>query len=281
MTPLISFHAGHAVPEQPVRVPRAFSHTAITTWAQCPARWVAGKLIPQPVRADDPLVCGRLAHTALELAIGHDPNDVEPEWALLCSHAIDHERRMVRDKGWGDDPAPRIVLPNGAMADDTYWAMCAARRLQGFRLTDALDGPLHPAGVEEALHGEWDGIRFTGRGDYRDATGVVVDWKTGRVPQYADGARTHANQLRLYAHLYEQMGVHITGARDVYVEHRTHVAAKLDARMMNAARHTYVDGARDMMRVLEPRVQQVPLRPGPLCAWCPLANVCPLSLIHI
>lgn len=153
--------------------------------------------------------------------------------------------------------------------------MCAARRLQGFRLTDALDGPLHPAGVEEALHGEWDGIRFTGRGDYRDTTGVVVDWKTGRVPQYADGARTHANQLRLYAHLYEQMGVHITGARDVYVEHRTHVAAKLDARLMNAARHTYVDGARDMMRVLEPRSAAGAVAAGPVVRVVPVGERVP------
>ena len=76
---------------------------------------------------------------------------------------------------------------------------------------------------------------MTGSVDYRDESGRVVDWKTGKLPELGSPkAKSHQNQLRVYKALLDTRGIQVADARDVYVEHRVHHMADLSDDAMEA-----------------------------------------------
>lgn len=270
MEPVITFTDRQATPLRPLRLPASFSFSMLDTYRSCPAKWMATKRVERTVQAEDPLVTGGIVHGMLQLAV-QQPQVDEPDWPRLAREAIRMLRMEREQRGWGDDPTPAVELEDGRWTDEEYWATAAVLKLDGFRLSDALGHELRPAGVEEQLAGEWEGVGFNGRGDYRDQSGVLVDWKTGRIPSNS----RHADQLRLYTHLYRQNGVSVDSAFDVYVEHRDRRPVDLSDDMMDHTLHGLVLAARRLARDVE--ANRYGYKPGGLCGWCPLANVCPAA----
>lgn len=262
-----------------VRPPRRASYSSLDTYGNCPAQWAFGRLWRETPEWDDPLTVGSIAHAALELAVA-TPSETEPAWLALTRRAIivERERNLLPANRWKGDPIPAgVMTPNGRPAVDDDWARLAANRLNGFRLTDVFDGePLRPAAAEQRIDAEVWGIPMTGSVDYRDESGRVVDWKTGKLPDSGSSkAASHQSQLRVYKALLATQGIQVTDARDVYVEHRVHHMADLSDDAMEAT-GALMRSRWDGMR-RDADAGSYAMTPSYLCPWCPLARVCPLA----
>lgn len=262
-----------------VRPPRHASYSSLDTYGNCPAQWAFGRLWRETPEWDDPLTVGSIAHAALELAVAA-PEETEPSWLPLARRAIvmERERNLLPANRWKGDPIPAgVKAPNGRPATDEDWARLAANRLNGFRLTDVFDGePLRPAAAEQRIDAEVWGIPMTGSVDYRDRSGRVVDWKTGRLPDLGSPkAESHQSQLRVYKALLDTQDIRVVDARDMYVEHRVHHMADLSDDAM-AATGALMRSRWDGMR-RDADAGSYAMRPSYLCPWCPLARVCPLA----
>lgn len=262
-----------------LRLPRRASYSSLDTYGNCPAQWAFGRLWRQTPEWDDPLIVGSIAHAALELAVG-TPSVPDPSWLQLTRRAIEVEReRSLRPENrWKGDPIPAgVKAPNGVDATDEDWARLAANRLNGFRLSDVFDGAmLSPAAAEQHIDADIWGIPMTGSVDYRDMSGRVVDWKTGRLPDPGSPkASSHQSQLRVYKALLGTRDIHVTDARDVYVEHRAYHMADLSADAMEATAKTMKARWDGMRRDVD--AGSYALTPSYLCPWCPLARVCPMA----
>lgn len=267
-------------PTRPRRLPRLASFSALDSFAECPGRWLADKVVPKPREWGSPLVVGGIVHAALELAVtGGDAGRPlrRPDWYELCLRGIGVERDRVAVRGWGDDAAPRVAMPDGRIATDTDWAKAAAEHVRGFSWDTVADGrPFATAETEQHLETEVWGIPVQGSIDYRTADGLMIDWKTGRVPR--DASR-HGDQLILYrAMLFKATGIKSTGMRDVYVTQNKAVPVDGGPQRKAATRSRLTGAWRDMRLVMdEPGTQEYPLRPSALCGWCPVAKACPLA----
>lgn len=262
-----------------VRPPRRASYSSLDTYGNCPAQWAFGRLWRETPEWDDPLTVGSIAHAALELAVATS-SETEPAWLALTRRAIivERERNLLPANRWKGDPIPAgVMTPDGRPAVDDDWARLAANRLNGFRLTDVFDGePLRPAAAEQRIDAEVWGIPMTGSVDYRDESGRVVDWKTGKLPAPGSSkAASHQSQLRVYKALLATQGVQVTDARDVYVEHRVHHMADLSDDAMEAT-GALMRSRWDGMR-RDADAGSYAMTPSYLCPWCPLARVCPLA----
>ena len=274
--PLITLDPTRMVALASRPMPGEASFSMLDSWMSCPGRWLADRTLRPEREWLSPLVIGSLVHAAIELSLAA-PAD-EPDWPRLCADAVRVLRVRRAERGWGDDPAPAVPMPDGRTASDADWAAQAARRLRGFRPADILGRTPTPVALEQTLHADLDGLPLTGGVDYRDMDGTILDWKTGRVPDRADAKRRHADQLRLYALMLEASGVRVPEARDVYVEHGVAAGADLSrgacADTLARFRLAWSD--------LRGRVGEgeYPLRPSPLCGWCPLARVCPAATVR-
>lgn len=262
-----------------VRPPRHASYSSLDTYGHCPAQWAFGRLWRETPEWDDPLTVGSIAHATLELAVS-TPTATDPAWLPLARRAIamERERNLLPANRWKGDPIPAgVKAPNGSPATDEDWARLAANRLNGFRLTDVFDGDmLRPAAAEQRIDAEVWGIPMTGSVDYRDESGRVVDWKTGKLPELGSPkAESHQNQLRVYKALLDTQGIQVADARDVYVEHRVHHMADLSDDAMEAT-GTLMRSRWDGMR-RDADAGSYAMTPSYLCPWCPLARACPLA----
>lgn len=257
-------------------LPRHASFSSLDSYANCPAQWAFSRLWrPRPEWAD-PLTVGSLAHATLELAVRQ--SDVKPAWLALVGKAIlmERERSVLPANRWKGEPIPSHVrLPNGREASDGDWARLVASRLNEFSLLDVFDGEsLSPAAVEERLDADIWGVPMTGSVDYRDMSGRIVDWKTGRLPAEGSAkAISHANQLRVYKALLDAHGTRVADARDVYVEHHTCRMADLSDDAMAVTGNVMRERWDGMRRSVD--AGEYALTPSYLCSWCPLARVCP------
>ena len=262
-----------------VRPPRHASYSSLDTYGHCPAQWAFGRLWRETPEWDDPLTVGSIAHATLELAVS-TPTATDPAWLPLARRAIamERERNLLPANRWKGDPIPAgVKAPNGSPATDEDWARLAANRLNGFRLTDVFDGGmLRPAAAEQRIDAEVWGIPMTGSVDYRDESGRVVDWKTGKLPELGSPkAESHQNQLRVYKALLDTQGIQVADARDVYVEHRVHHMADLSDDAMEAT-GTLMRSRWDGMR-RDADAGSYAMTPSYLCPWRPLARACPLA----
>jgi hypothetical protein len=280
--PVLTFTRDGFAHVEGVRRPKRASFSALDKWRDCPGRWIGEKKFPKPLGWANPMTLGGIVHAALELAMLAP--DAEPDWERLCLDGIGVERERVRRRGWGGPVLPEdVAMPDGVIPADADWAHEAAKKLKGFRLSDALGRPLRPAAREQELEAElWGSIPMFGSVDYRDADGSVVDWKTGKVPRFKDGAERHADQLRTYKALLEARGiVEVSHARDVYVEHSQWVEADLSK---DAMAHTGATFKRAWDGIVQATGRDgdgmYRLNPGPRCGWCPLAGACPLAQLR-
>lgn len=240
-----------------VDLPERASFSMLDGFDTCPARWVADRVHGGMLRPWDARILGRIVHGALERTIGSDGR-VPADWVDACRTAIDRDPGLLED----------------ATGDPGEWARRAGEKLRGFHP----DLSFRPVAVEQEAVGTVWGVPFHGFVDYRDETGMVLDWKTGRVPDPSYGDR-HGDQLRVYALMLRAMGVHVSWAGDVYVEHGhgvVRVADLSDGAVERTGRR--LAGA---WRRLGTSVERgvFPYRPGGLCGWCPLALKCPVACL--
>lgn len=261
-----------------IRPVRSASYSALSSWSQCPGRWLGSRVLPTLYDWASPLTVGSIAHGALELAVG-EPDVDAPDWGTLALRAVGMLRERNLATGWKPDPIPAgVSKPDGSPAHDADWAALAAAKLHGFRLSDVFGVPLHPAATEQGLRETVWGVPMSGSVDYRDAERGVVDWKTGRVPRPDPDGLGHADQLRVYRALLETAGVcEVRQARDVYVERRVAVPADLSDGAMASTGSKLARAWESMNGCMGRGV--FPLRPSALCGWCPLANACPVAVV--
>ena len=233
------------------------SYSALTGYRTCPARWAAGRILPDPVHWMDARTLGSLAHRTLETTAGRDGHtpDTRDQWTRAVTHVIDTDRLAEgRDR----------ILPDHVDGHDRHdWTGPVVDKLE--RFTPPI--PLDPAAAEQEITARIWNIPMKGSVDYRDRSGVVFDWKTGR--PYPE----HPDQLRVYKKLLDAIDVHVTRAADVYVETNRVRDAKLDDETM-ADTGRRLTGLWDRMRASIDR-GVFDYNPGFLCGFCPLANLCP------
>lgn len=258
-----------------IAMPRTVSYSQLSTFRQCPGRWAAGRIVKQPDEWLSPLRLGSIVHAALEYAVDHPEVGNNPDWNRLCLKAIDEIRAHNKQQGWGDEPAPNVIKPNGQTATDTDWAKAAAEKLSGFRLPYALGRPLDPFATELKITTTVADIPLTGSVDYVDKSGAIVDWKTGKPSRDS----SHADQVRLYTAMMETAGFQRPAAGfDVYVERSKSVEQDISPRAVQATVENMAGVYQEMSRQVARGV--LDLIPSALCPWCPVANACPFARIQ-
>lgn len=251
--------------ETAVPRPSHTSFSALDGYRTCPARWAAGRVLDVPYRRGDARVTGRLVHSMLEHTVGadgHVPAD-EGRWRRTAAQVLDGDERRP--------PRERLIPAEPAVPVDE-WVDLAVGKLKGFHPALSFD----PLAAEREFNCRAWGIPVRGFIDYMDRSGVVLDWKTGKVPP-ADST-SHGDQLRLYRAALQDMGGDADRLGDVYVEHDRIVWADVSPEAME---RTGVEMNR-LWDGLQADCERgaFDYRPGFLCGWCPLARACPAASLN-
>lgn len=255
-----------------------WSPSSSKSFALCPARWAADRAL-SPLSAPDafdaaPL--GTAAHRVLEVFYG----------LPVAQRTADRVRSIV--DALHDDSDSQVVPPLQSMlsqwraavldrvvplfgAEDPRQVLIAALEMP--LTTSSIDGVPFAGVVDRktlltAPDGSITGVSVD---DYKSAVkGAATPWKRQK---YGDD---HGDQLLLYAlaiqdldgRIPDQVRVLYTATGQVYIPQITDAALS----------RVRSDFARSFSAHLDAAESGVyPLRPSPLCRWCPLASVCPGS----
>lgn len=263
--PVVDLATNHlALSEIGVEAVRRVSWSVSAMKAQhgCRARWAVEKLLPFRLVAHSPAHYGSLTHEALERLYQHP----QTERTHILGSSILHEilQREVDS----------LIIT----ADDTktYREVISANLETIFHLEDPTTIDVY--GTETWVKTTIDDVPVVGaidRIDRLDDCVRIVDYKTGKRPNLRFGD-DHGDQIRLYASLVpEYLSLTPTGGRLYYVTDGSVRDVRLNEDEIQSVRddmvHTWAIHQEDMDR------GYLPYDPGPLCAWCPLANICPSS----
>ncbi|PPG02765.1 hypothetical protein C5E06_09960 [Pseudoclavibacter sp. RFBI5] len=257
---------------------RAFSVSAGQAIAQCQAKWLASQVVP---REDDPLQAAPLgvhAHAALE-SFYRDVPAAERTREALEAHVrqvfLSPEFRADQEKL---DPDGRITQELKVMdfalgvlelEDPTQVNVIEVeRRFKAVPLNTFLN-----------LNGFIDRVErlFTGESEEVE----ITDYKTGKYEKFnpAFGNRDEkADQIRIYGRGYEkQTGIRPTRGQLLYTGARARTEVDMSVEATDDSVQWLTDQYQAQQRAVEAR--EFTTNPGPLCAWCPLVNACPVGQI--
>lgn len=246
--------------------------------AQCQAKWLASQMVP---REDDPLGAAPLgvhAHAALE-SFYRDVPGAERTRERLQEHVrqvfLSAEFRADQEKL---DPDGRITQELKVMdfalgvlelEDPTQVNVIEVeRRFKAVPLNTFLN-----------LNGFIDRVErlFTGEGEEVE----ITDYKTGKYeafnPKFG-GRDEKADQIRIYGRGYEkQTGIRPTRGQLLYTGARARTGVDMSVEATDDSVQWLTDQYQAQQRAVEAR--EFTTNPGPLCAWCPLVNACPVGQI--
>ncbi|WP_019634716.1 RecB family exonuclease [Actinomadura atramentaria] len=262
----------------------ACTPSRLNTWLDCPRRYRMAYLDrPAPPRGP------RWAHNSFGVSVH---NALAGWWKLPAADRTPAAAGTLLARGW---------IPDG-FRDAAQSARHRDRaREMVERYTARLDPADEPLGVERTVATRTDRIAVSGRIDRLDARGgalAVVDYKTGRRPLTADDARTSL-ALALYAvaagrmlrrpcrtvelhhlpsgdvltweHTDESLDRHLRRAESIAAEAES--ADEAYRARVPRPRASADDRAREPDHA--PHDAVFPPRPGPMCAWCDFARLCP------
>ena len=252
----------------------ACTPTRLSTWLDCPRRYRMVYL-DRPAPAKGP----PWAHNSLGASVH---NALAGWWRLPAPERTVAAAGAALERGW---------LEDGFAGPD----QSAAHRARARRMVEdyvaGLDPDAEPAGVERTVALRTDRITVSGRIDRLDERPgfggtelVVVDYKTGRRPLSAAGARSSL-ALALYA---------LAAGRVLRRPCRRVELHHLPTGEVHAAEHTDAGLARHLRRAEELGAEcaaadqryrdagpgpaadaAFPPRPGPGCGWCDYRAHCP------
>jgi len=239
-----------------VSPPARFSFTQWARWRRCRRSWGYGALDCLAGEATAAMAAGTLAHSVLERFYGLPPSERTPAGLRSAAAAVWAEGRP---DGWP---------PAGS-------AECAAMRRRAWAAAEsvlALEDPraVAAAGREAVLECDVAGAPFRGVADRVDASGRVVDYKTGR-PRGSDSEQVALYWIAASAGgppapppVLFYLGRPARAVEDFDVAER---AAGVAARFAAAAGEALGCGASEAV--------ELEASPGFWCRWCVFSSACP------
>lgn len=231
--------------------------TASSLLDNCAASWAFGKMIPFDDSPFSPAGAGGLAHEALE-------SFYELPRKQRDGVALAEEISKVVAKTFPGDAAKTALLTQ------------KLNHLAGgvFDLEDPKT--IDVDRVEEKIEETIAGVPVTGTVDRTDLVEndhlLVMDYKTGKWKgdQYIGG---YERAMRTYTLLKEaQTGIRPVGAYLLYTAAQHEVEVDVSDEMLEETKDDLVDAWDIHNTAIEESA--FPTKAGPLCGWCPLANIC-------
>lgn len=256
---------------------RALSASTAQKVAQCPAQLAAETVLP---RISDPLGAAELgtgAHAVLEALYDLPPQERVP--GFIASAA---------PKVAAQELAPYKGVRGITEVRRQYVSTIEAFAAGIFALED-------PASVN-VFRTEWDirnvelsnGVPFVGYLDRTDFAGEPGDENLLSIRDYKFGAKVktpsqrfgdhYGDQMRLYDEaIFALTGVHAQEALLLWPRQGRVVAADLSEPARRATLIGFKRSWEQMNAYADTR--SFPTNPSALCAWCPLANACPVAAV--
>jgi hypothetical protein len=215
---------------------------------------------------------GVLQHRAIEVVVGaREPLDPHTAAELAASRTIDKEERFA--EFWRGLAAPdrddilMEVVRRTLLFEGSFPPLRELRR----ELSPATELPIRAELLGGALvvSGKLDLLLgVPDRLEPMRATRIAIDLKTGSAyPQYAEDNRLYALVLAL------RFGVPPFRVASFFLEGGTWQAEDVTEDILFHAADRVIDAARSAASMRSGR--DPALSPGPWCAWCPRAQVCP------
>ena len=244
--------------------PQRLSPSGAATFEQCPRRWRFRYVdrLPDPPGVD--ALVGTFAHRVLEHLMQRHPSGRTTDDARRIARASWPEMsgsEDYRDLGLDDEQAREF-------------------RWQAWRAIEGLWDLEDPSGVdvratEQQVSVTLDGVPFRGVVDRVESEpdGLVIsDYKSGRAPtaRYAPG---RLQQVLLYAAaIAEETGERPVRAQLLYLGQKTVATAVTPVELSGAVEQL---GSTWGAIADACCADDFPVRPGPLCDYCPYAGLCP------
>lgn len=236
--------------------PPYLSFSAAETWEQCQRKWSSRYVLFVADPAGPEADIGKMAHTVLE-AMGR----FKPGRRTIAVAA------PIAERAWADKPAEK-------RRDAIGHVVRALRNLE-VSAGDIIR-------VEMDLLVVLRGVPFKGfidRADWIPAdldtdAARLIDYKTGKHPGRRDWLTPKFRQLYLYAAAFETItGIPAHQGALVWTKNGRVDTVSITHDEIEMA----LDWLRDTWREIHQAIQTMTFEPnpGPLCSWCPLAELCP------
>jgi putative RecB family exonuclease len=250
--------------------PGYLSPSSAGTFSQCARRWKFRYVDKLPDPPGVPALAGTFAHRVLELLMEHDPD----------ARTVERARELAREV-WpeisSDEDFETLELTEDESKAFRWQSWLAIEGL--WTLEDPTD--VEVCATEQRLDTTVGTVPFRGIVDRLDSTqeGLVVsDYKSGRAPSPRFSA-DRLTQVILYAAAIEaSRGVRPVRARLLYLAQKVVDVEVTDQRIDKAVNELETIWS-DLNKALADEVFEPTT--GPLCAWCPYAQLCPEGLVEV
>lgn len=268
---------------------KSLSPSAITGLQSCPARWFAETFITRdliPEQPDNAARRGSLFHKVMEelFELPQEERTRESLEELKLS--------VLAGEEFGDMAQHPEVIEWLDGAIQSYYDMGGKPQSVEVAMVKDSDG-VEKVGLEVFVKGHLANAdrEILGYVDRvildpvrRDGSVVIEDWKTGaKVKRWNHDTKgkeglPEARQQTIYAMLLRDNGMNVSRARLLYPVARALVPVDIDNKKFNNQVLKDIRSADTDMTVMGVK-NNFPYKPSVLCAWCPMAVVCPAAEI--
>jgi putative RecB family exonuclease len=250
----------------PYPVPTSLSPSRVESFTSCPLAFRFSSIEKLPEPPSPHATKGTLVHRALELLLGHEP---EQRTAAVAHEALDRAVEELRD----DPELSHLELSH----DEAAEFVADAHGLVDSYLHLEDPASVRPIGLELHLEAQVGGLLMRGIIDRleEDPDGelIVTDYKTGRSPavQYEQG---RLGGVHFYAYLCEQaLGRRPSMIRLMYLRDQIIIEARPTERSVRFLPKRTEAVWRAIARACESG--EFKPRPGRLCSMCAFQDWCP------
>ena len=269
---------------------KELSASLVSNLLGCPARWVAESFITKeliPETDDTPSTRGRLFHRVMEhlFALDEEERTRENIPGLIELTLQEKDYRHFAKNGEALEWLRETI--------DKYYRMGGRPKfvkVANYRRTGEKEPSL---GLEVEVYGKIGETKRNIKGyvdrlteDRTDPSKVIIeDWKTGKEkPKWNPATKdekglSEARQQTIYSLLLRADGIEVSGARLIYPAAMKMVEVDIDdERIIKRA----IEDVELADRLLSEAQEQNLFKFSPpevLCAWCPLAKICPKASI--